>query len=103
MARRKGKKSRRSKKSAFGMMKGVLYVGSVAAPMYMAYNQLGGGAKGAQGVMQAAAFMNQNNQFSLDHGKQIWAPVAALAIVDLVSSKVGIQRRIATGMSKMLR
>ena len=105
MARRyKKRKGGRRGASAWGMMKGALYVGAVAAPMYQGYQQLGGGADGMVGVVKGAAFMNpRTNQFSFDHGKQIWAPVAVLAVVDLVTSKVGLQRRVAQGVSRLMR
>lgn len=104
MARRRNKKSRRHGKSAWGMMKGVLYTGAVAIPMYLGYQQLGGGINGAAGVMKAAAFVDPaTNKFSMAHGAQIWTPVAALAIVDIVSSKLGAQRRISSNIGKLMR
>lgn len=98
----KRKKSRRSKKSAFRAAKGALYVGAVALPMYQAYNQLGGGANGAAGAVKAAAFMDASGNFSMAHGAQIWKPVAVLTVVDIVTSKTGIQRRIARAISGIL-
>lgn len=104
MAKRRYKKSRRHGKSAWGMLKGAMYVGAIAAPMYLGYQQLGGGINGAAGVMRSAAFVDPaTNKFSMAHGAQIWTPVAAVAIVDLVSSKIGVQRRISQGVSRLMR
>ena len=101
---KKGKKkgSRRSKKSAWKMAKGALYAGAVAAPMYVAYKQSGEGVEGAKKTLMAAAFMNNNGGFSFDHGKQIWAPVAAIAIVDVLSTKVGLQRRLSAAINGII-
>ncbi len=103
MAKGKGKgKKRYSKKSAWKMAKGAIYVGAVAAPMLVAYKQSGEGIEGAKKTAMAAAFMNNDGGFSFDHGKQIWAPVAALAIVDVISSKTGVQRRIAAAINGII-
>lgn len=102
MAKRKF--GRRTKRSAWKMVKGVAYTGAIAAPMYIAYKQGGGGAEGVKAAALAAAFVDPaTNKFSLVHGAQIWTPVAALAVTDLVTSKMGLQRRIATGVSSLLR
>jgi hypothetical protein len=101
MARRR-KKSYRRKKTAFKLVKGVLYGGAIALPMYTGYNQLGGGADGAIGVIKSAAFVDpSSNKFSLAHGAQIWTPVAALTVVDLATSKLGLQRYISRGLSNL--
>lgn len=70
--------------------------------MYQAYNQGGGGANGAASTIKAAAFMDSSGNFSLDHGKQIWMPVAVLTVVDVVSSKLGLQRRISSAINGII-
>ena len=104
MAKRKGRKgSRRNSFSPWKTAKGAIYVGSVAAPMYTAYQQLGGGAAGATGTLKAAAFMDPaTGTFSMAHGAQIWAPVAAVAVVDFVTTKLPIQRLISRGFRNIL-
>lgn len=98
MAKRR-KKSYRRKANLWRTAKGVMYAGAIAAPMYVAYQQLGGGAAGASGAIRAAAFVDPaTNKFSFEHGAQIWTPVAALVAVDLVTSKLGLQKRIANGI-----
>ena len=102
MARRKGKKGGRRKKGGFQLVKGGLYAGAIIAPLAVAYQQSGGGAEGAKNAVMAAAFVDPTtNKFSMVHGAQIWTPVAALAVVDVVTSKVGLQRRIARGLSAL--
>jgi len=104
MAKRKGKKGRKSSKfSPWKTAKGIIYIGSVAAPMYTGYQQLGGGAEGATGVLKAAAFMDpRTGKFSLASGAQIWTPVAAVAAVDFVTTKLPIQRLISRGFRNIL-
>lgn len=103
MARRKGKRYGRKKKSMWGMAKGVLYTGAIALPAYQGYQQLGGGTDGAVGVVKAMCFVDPaTNSFSLAHGAQMWTPVAALTAVDLITTKLGLQRRIGQNISRIL-
>jgi len=107
MARRRsyGRKrsSGRKKFSAFKLVKGVVYTGAVALPMYQAYTQLGGGATGATGAIKAAAFIDPaTGSFSMAHGAQIWMPVAALAVVDFVTTKIPIQQKISRGVNNLI-
>lgn len=97
------KRTSRKKFSTWKMAKGVLYTGAVALPMYTGYQQLGGGSVGAQGVVKAACFVDPaTNQFSFAHGAQIWTPVAVLAAVDFITSKVPIQAKIRNGVNSIL-
>lgn len=85
------------------MVKGVAYTGAIAAPMYVAYEQLGGGAQGAIGAVRAACFVDPvTNKISLAHGAQIWGPVAVLGIVDFITTKVPIQQKISRGINNIL-
>lgn len=103
MARnKKAKRSGRRKFSTWGMMKGVLYTGAVAIPIYTAYTQFGGGAKGAEGAIKAACFVSPDNKFDFARGAQIWTPVAALAVVDFATSKLPIQSRIRNGVNRLI-
>lgn len=86
-----------SKKGMFKLVKGIVYAGALAAPLYTAYEQAGGGKAGVIGTAKAAAFMNQEGQFSISSGAQIWAPVAAVAVVDFITTKIPIQRAISRG------
>jgi hypothetical protein len=101
MARRK--KSRKKSKSMWKLTKGIIYTGAIAAPMYGAYQQAGGGAEGATAAFKAAAFVDPaTGNFSFSHGAQIWTPVAAVALVDFATSKIGLQKRIGQGVSGLL-
>jgi len=85
------------------MVKGVVYTGAVAVPMYNAYQQGGGGAAGATSAIKAAAFVDPTTGgFSLAHGAQIWTPVAAIAVVDFITTKVPIQAQIRRGVNNLL-
>jgi hypothetical protein len=100
MARRK-KRSGRGKKSLWTLGKGALYVGAVAAPMYAYYEAGGKGSAAAVNAIKAAAFIDPGtDSFSFEKGAQIWTPVAAVALVDFVTSKVGLQKRISSAIGR---
>ena len=99
MARRRKKKGGSRRKTGWKMVKGALYVGAVAAP---GVARLGGDYSSANvaNMVKAYAFIDPStNKFSLADGAQMWTPVAAVAVVDLVTSKIGLQRRIAQGIA----
>jgi len=107
MARRRSYSRKRrghgKKFSAWKMAKGLIYTGAIAAPMYQSYTQLGGGATGAVGTMKNAAFVDaQTGTFSLAAGAQIWTPVAAVMLVDFVTTKIPVQRYISRGVNNLL-
>ena len=85
------------------MVKGVAYAGAVAAPAYKSYVEGGGGANGAVWAVQRMAFIEPTTgEFSFSAGVTQWTPVVALTAVDLVTSKLGLQRRISQGMKSIL-
>lgn len=91
------------KMGLWGKLKGILYVGSIAAPGLIAFNQLGGtknAQKAASGTIMAYAFMNPNGQFSWQSGVQMWAPVAVLCVADTITGPkvLNIQKRISNGI-----
>lgn len=108
MARRRSYRGRKRasgsrKFNPWKLMKGIVYTGAIAAPAYEGYKQLGGGSAGAIGVAKSMAFVDaQTNQFSLAAGAQMWTPVAAVAVVDFVTTKLPIQRIIGRGVRNLL-
>jgi hypothetical protein len=99
---RKTRKSGSRKFSAFRLVKGIAYGGAIALPAYNAYQQLGGGAAGATGAMKCAAFIDPaTDKLSLAAGAQIWTPVAAVALVDFVTTKIPVQRVISRGLRNL--
>jgi hypothetical protein len=95
------KASRRSgnKKSMFKLIKGAVYVGSIVAPAYTAYEQLGGGKDGAIGTAKCFAFMNPTTgAFDFASGAQVWTPVVVVAAVDFITTKLPVQRAISRGL-----
>lgn len=85
-------------------MKGALYVGAVAIPIYDRYTTWGGAFKDkASATMSEVCFYDpEAKKFSLTSGAKIWTPVGVLTVVDLVTSKVGLQRRISSAVSGIL-
>lgn len=107
MARRRSYARKRSggrkKFSAWKMAKGIAYTGAVAAPLYTIYAANGGGALGATNALKHAAFINTaDGSFSLANGAYVWAPVAALGIIDFITTKVGLQRSIQRGINGLI-
>lgn len=105
MANKKKKKSKGGSRkfSPWKLIKGVVYTGAIVAPAYEGYKQLGGGSAGAIGVAKSMAFIDaQTNQFSLAAGAQMWTPVAAVAVVDFVTTKLPVQRILSRGVRNLL-
>ncbi len=97
-----GKKKRKGsrKKSTWRLAKGALYAGAIAAPGIARYQASGGGLPGFEAAMKNYAFVNEStNGFDMASGAAMWTPVAVLAAMDVVTSKIGLQRRIARGLS----
>jgi len=106
MARRRYGRKRSRKQSTFGLVKGVVYAGSIAGPAYTRYAALkAAGKPTGEALAKTAtgfAFMDWEGNFDAMTGAECWGPVAVLTVVDLVSSRVGLQRRIARGLSQLL-
>ena len=106
MARRRyGRKAgkRTHKTSTWKILKGAVYVGAVAAPLYTIYAANGGGKVGAMNAAKHAAFIDTNDgSFSEKNGMYVWAPVAMVGLVDFISSKTGIQRKVSQGIRGIL-
>ena len=101
MARRSGRRCRVRRKTLFRTMKGALYVGAIAIPAYNAYKQTAGGAEGAAQTAKAMCFIGVDNKFSWEAGKQMWLPVGGLLVLDVATSKLGLQKRVARAISSV--
>lgn len=106
MARRKAHK-RGKRFSAWRMLKGVAYVGAIAAPAYQLYKNAGGDVAETRGaalttVLQSACFTDTSGTIRLDRGAMIWGPVAVLGVADFLTSKMGLQRPIQRGINNLL-
>lgn len=91
--------------STFGKVKGAIYTGAVVGPGVIAFNQYGGMANPVHALTNTLmAYGGVNNgKFELGTLAQMWTPAAAVAVVDLVSTKLHIQSRISKGVSTFLR
>jgi len=103
--RRKG--TRKSGKSPIRMVKGIIYAGSIAAPALHAYSYYKGtgktGADLAQAVILSYAGIDANSKkFDWAVVSSMYAPVAIVAAGDIVTSKLGLQRRLAQGLRGIL-
>lgn len=106
MARRGRKKHGRKRSSTFGKVKGAVYLGSLVGPAAVAFGQMGGMSdplNAAGRTLQAMGGINKAGSFEFAVLKQMYTPVVAVAAVDIVSSKLGIQRRIGQGISRLMR
>ena len=103
MAKRR-KKGTRRKKSVFRMAKGGVYAASVALPIWQAYNQTSGTpADRGTHVLKMMAFTNPSTgKFDATYGMQIWAPVIGIGILDIATSKLGLQKRLSRSISGLL-
>ena len=101
MARRR--KARRKSKSMWKTVKGVVYLGSIAAPAYANYVAGGEGKNGVITIFQKAGFVDPaTGSFSFEAGASQWTPVAAVALVDFATSRIGLQRKVAQGVNGIL-
>ena len=100
MARRRYKKSRRHSKSLFGMMKGALYTGAVAIPMYQGYQQLGGGVNQMANdvVARTTGYSMIGQKFDASYAMPTLGVVAASFVAHKVAGATGVNRYVPKWM-----
>ncbi|GAI67398.1 unnamed protein product, partial [marine sediment metagenome] len=73
------------------------------APGVARYQASGGGMAGATAAAKNYAFINEaTNQFDMATGAITYTPLLAVTVVDFITSKVGLQRRVASGINGIL-
>ena len=104
----KKKTHHRAKPSTAGMVKGMVYAVAIGAPGVVQYGNF---KKRGDTTMNAVAHtlgsyasINSNtNKPDLEVAKQMWAPTAAVTVVDWGTSKLGIQKYPMRAINKILR
>lgn len=99
----------RMKKSGFQMVKGAAYAASLALPGIASYQNYktyvyNGDAK-ASAIAAGKAYMGidaTTGKFSTAIAVQMYTPVAVVLAADVITSKTGLQRRIAKALNGII-
>jgi len=98
MAKRRSTRRRSKKLSLFNTAKGIAYGAAIVAPGYMFYKEIPNIGQ----TLQRYAGIGIDGKFSTEHVYQMWTPAAALLVADIVTDKVGVQRRIRNTIDRIL-
>jgi len=100
------KRTRGNKKTAWKMIKGVVYGGAIALPAYNTYSYLRANGRDAQGaaigtISSFAGIDPNTNKFDSAALVTQYTPIVTVAVVDWITTKIPVQRAISRGLRNL--